>query len=211
MLTLATLFAGSLVFYYRQNVSGQIGGPISVPKLLWLVYALVAWFVVPLFCWRARLLAPVLRRIYAFHFVCFALRGIAELWMLYVTVSWIPPYGIAHDLFDMALITALLWRSRAALAKNLRPWDAAARRFLTSIRLSLVCEIVFASLFHEARKGQMDLYFASSDPFFARINALTAVVVVVVYPDLVWVLWKARAALFSSGAALGAPQAQERS
>jgi hypothetical protein len=189
----AAVLLASVFFYYGQNVAGRIGGPISIPKLLWLDYALVAWFVVPFFVWRSPLIAPELRRVYGFHLLSFTLRGLAELWMLYVTVSWRPAYGIAHDAFDILLITALVARAgRASRAAR----DAAARHFLFSIRATLACEIVFAALFERARAGQLDLYFASADPLFATINALTAAVVVVAYLDLLATLFCAREALF---------------
>lgn len=196
-LTLLSLAAASLAFHYRQNVAGQIGGPISLPKLLWLDYALVAWFVVPFFFWRSPLLAPALRSIFGWHLSSFALRSLLELWMLYVTVSWLPAYGIAHDLLDIGVISVLAWRSRAALLRASRPSEQAARHFLTSIRVGLACEIVFAALFQQVRAGRMDLYFASDAPLFATINALTTAVVIGVYPDLGYVLWKGRAALFA--------------
>lgn len=196
---LTLVIPASLVFYYRQNHAGQIGGAMSLPKLLWLDYALVAWFVVPFFLWRSPRVAPVLRRIYGAHLLGFALRSAAELWLLYGAHAWIPPYGIGHDLFTIALITVLLRRARGELSEARivgDPVNRAALRFLTSIRLALVAEIVFAGLFFEAVGGQTaHIWFADpTSAAFARINALTWVVVAVAYPDLLRTLWTARAA-----------------
>ena len=136
---LALVVSASLVFYYRQNHAGHIGGAMSLPKLLWLDYALIAWFVVPFFLWRSPRVAPALRRIYGAHLLGFTVRGAAELWLLYVAHGWIPPYGIGHDLFAIVLITVLLRRARGELsAIKDDPVDRAALRFLTSIRLALV-------------------------------------------------------------------------
>jgi hypothetical protein len=161
LVVLASLAAFSFGFYYRQNYASQIGGPMSVPKLLWLDYALIAWFV-----------------------------------LLYISVSWLPPYGIAHDLFVMGLISGLLALNGGRRGELVDPANRAALRFLSSIRLGLACEILFAWLFYRATQGQVGIYFASTDPLFARINALSWAVVLVAYPDLVRTVWAARELLF---------------
>jgi hypothetical protein len=191
-----SLAVTSLFFFYRQNFAGQIGGRMSVAKLLWLDYAIVAWLILPFFLWRSSSLAPTLRRIYGAHLIVFAARSAIELWMLYVTISWIPPYGITQDLFSIALITGLLWWNHEELRRYHDRANQAALRFLTSIRLGLVCEIVFAWLFYRAIGGKIGIYFASSDPVFSLINGLTWIAVFLFYPDLVRMLWLARDGLF---------------
>ncbi|MGH7845950.1 MAG: hypothetical protein ACREQW_12390, partial [Candidatus Binatia bacterium] len=119
----------SLWFYYRQNFAGQIGGAMSLAKLLWLDYTLLAWFVVPFFLWRSPLIEFPLRTIYGAHLLNFATRGAVELWMLYITISWLPPYGITHDLFSIGLITGLLWRRRKRLGAAYGTYHSAAYRF----------------------------------------------------------------------------------
>src|SRR5947207_8939496 len=141
---IAALLAVSVVFYLRQNFAGQIGGRMSLPKLLWLDYALIAWYLLPIAFWRSPRIEPALRRIYGAHLASFAARGLIELFMLYVAIAWKPPYGIAHDLFNIALISALIGAARSPLRERRDPANRAARRFLTSIRLVLCCEIVFA-------------------------------------------------------------------
>src|SRR5262245_51583560 len=192
---LADLLLAALAFRHGQNAAGRIGGPISWPKLVWLTYALAGWFLVAFFFWRSDQIAPAWRRAYGAHLLSFAVRGLAELWLIYVAVAWIPPYGIAHDLFDIALITAL---ARGAGPPRSAA-DRAARHFLWSIRLTLCCEIVFAWLFHRAADARTGVYFASSDPYWALINRLTTLVVVVAWPDLVRMLWIGRDALFPTG------------
>jgi hypothetical protein len=46
---LATLAGLAALFYSRQNAGLQVGGAISIPKMLWLSYALATWFVLPPF------------------------------------------------------------------------------------------------------------------------------------------------------------------
>jgi hypothetical protein len=190
------LAAISLWFYYRQNFAGQIGGAISVAKLLWLDYALLAWFIVPFFVWRSPLIDPQLRGIYGAYLANFLVRGVVELWMLYVTVSWIPPYGITHDVFSIGLVTGLLLRRRGKLCQLHDGENSAARRFLVSIRLGLVCEIILAWLFYRATEGAIGIYFASDDPHFAFINRLTSAIVLFAYLDLLNFLWRARRIFF---------------
>jgi hypothetical protein len=192
LVVLASLVLAALAFRHGQNVGGRIGGPISWPKLLWLTYTLAAWFIVALAFSRSPAVSAGLRRVYALHLVSFTARGLAELYLIYVAVAWIPPYGIAHDLFAIGLIT---WARRAAGPAQTAA-DRVAARFLTSIRLTLCCEIVFAWLFHRAADARAGVYFASDDPYWQLINRLTTAVVLVAWPDLIRVLWTSRDALF---------------
>ncbi len=169
---------------------------MSVAKLLWLDYAIIAWLILPFFVWRSSSVAPSLRWIYGAHLVIFAARAVIELWMLYVTISWLPPYGITQDLFSIALITGLLWWRREELRWFHDQANQAALRFLTSIRVGLSCEIVFAWLFYRITGGEIGIYFASPDPVFSLINGLTWAAVLLLYPDLLRTLWAARDALF---------------
>jgi len=196
LIAIASLAVISGWFYYRQNFAGQIGGEMSIAKLLWLDYAIIAWFLLPFFLWRSRVVLPTLRWIYGAHLIVFVVRGVIELWLLYVTIAWIPPYGITHDLVVIVLITGLLWRGRKELGRIDDAANRAALRFLTSIRIGLICEILFAWLFYRAIGGKIGIYFASRDPIFATINGLTWVAVLILYPDLLRTLWLARDALF---------------
>ena len=45
----AVLTAVAVAFYLRQNAGLQAGGEISPPKMIWLAWAIAAWFVVPPF------------------------------------------------------------------------------------------------------------------------------------------------------------------
>jgi hypothetical protein len=192
LLVLAALFLAALAFRHGQNAGGHIGGPISWPKVGWLTYALAAWFVVPFFFWRSEAVARERRRAFGLHLSSFAARGAAELWLIYGAVAWIPPYGIAHDLFDIALITAA---ARTASPPRTDA-DRAAARFLGSIRLGLLAEIAFAWLFHLAADARTGVYFASDDPYWTSVNRLTTAALLLALPDFVYVLWKGRDALF---------------
>lgn len=189
---LAILALAAIAFQHRQNVQGGIGGPISLPKLLWLSYALAAWYVVPFFFWRSPLLPASVRRVYGLHLASFTLRAVVEAYLIFVAVAWIPPYGIAHDAFGILLITVASGRPGPARSEA----EAAGRRFLTSIRVALGCEIVFAWLFHRQADARAGIYFASDDPSWWLVNGLTVAVLLVAWPDLGRTLWAGRNALF---------------
>jgi hypothetical protein len=192
---LIAVAVASAVFYYRQNVAGQIGGPMSVEKVLWLNYAISAWFVLPLALSRHPALHPALRLILGVFVSGMLARGAAELWLLYVTVSWDPMYGITQDIASIALIGVLRRRFRRRLAR-LDGFDADVRRFTWSLQASLVAEVVFAALFRRMGLHDQAIYFAADSVEFAHINLLTRVVDVAVYGDLARFLWRQRAPLF---------------
>lgn len=178
-LTLLALTAIGLIFYARQNAGLQVGGAISLPKMLWLGYALAAWFVLPLFLWRDSRLEPSIRRIFGAFWLVMALRGLAELALIYFFQHWNPIYGIAHDLTCIALILVLRRGPRPADAINRR-----ALRYTTSLIVGLSGEIAFAGMFLQARSHESAVYFASNHASWGYINLVTSVVLVFVYPDL---------------------------
>lgn len=212
----AALSGVSLWFFLRQNSGAQIGGAMSVPKILWLNYAIGAWFILPFFLARSPLLSQKLRRVFAAHLLNFSVRAVIELYLLYVTVSWSPLYGIAHDVFSIALIAVLARGAdertvipsvsggsgregtRSAphaqvprYARNDTATDA-AYHFTWSLRITLMCEIVFAALFHRLTAAEHAIYFASDEPRFRMINIITSVVVVAAYADLARVIARLR-------------------
>jgi len=147
-------------FFSRQNYAGQIGGQISIVKTLWLYYAISAWIIIPIFYFHSNKTNLILSRIYKFHLISFTIRALVELWMLYVTISWIPPYGIAHDVFAISLIAFSLWYFREKLHLIADKGNVSAKRFLYSIQIGLCIEIVFAWLFYRVTGGQVGIYFA---------------------------------------------------
>ncbi len=185
----------SAVLYYRQNFAGQVGGPISVEKALWLNYTITAWFVLPAFLVRHPKVDRPLRLILGGFLVSMIARGAVELWLIYVTFGWSPVYGITHDLSCIGLI--------AVLRRSVRPWlagadafNAAVGRFCVSIQASLVAEIVFAALFYGMGVHRDAVYFAPPTEAFAHINLLTRWVDTAVYLDLGLFLWRQRHVLF---------------
>jgi hypothetical protein len=197
LVVLACLAAASLFFYFRQNFGGQIGGRMSLPKLFWLNYALVSWFVMPFWLRRSRRIVPAIRWIYGGLLFSFVLRGVGEVYLLYVTHSWIPPYGIAHDLLTLLFVIFTMGRARKPARAAGDPANRAAFQFLAAVCAGLACEVGFAWLFYQSVGYETSrTWFASSAPRFALINGLTWTVVIVAYGNLFRTLWTAREALF---------------
>lgn len=180
--------AAVFAFARKQNRGERVGGPISLPKTLWLNYTLISWFVLPGALLRRDDLSPGARAALQAHLMSFVARGSAEMWLLYRTHSWRVAYGVGHDALDLALITAALRGGRGKGGKA----DGIARRHLDAIRATLLFEMAFASLFHLAiggrTKGEDGIYFASNEPRFRRINALTAAVDVAAYARMMLVM-----------------------
>ena len=179
--------AAVLAFARKQNRGERVGGPMSLPKTLWLNYTLLSWFVVPAALLRREGLSRGTRAALTAHLLSFTIRGAAEMWMLYRTHSWRVAYGVGHDALDFALISALLRRSVRGEGA-----DGVARRHLDDLRATLVAEMVFASLFHRAvagkTQGQDGIYFASDEPHFRQINLMTAAVDGAAYARLAMVV-----------------------
>jgi len=203
---LLAMAACSAVFYYGQNYAGQVGGPMSIEKILWLNYALSAWFVMPAFLLRRPDLAPPLRAILGAFLASMLGRGVIELWLIYVAFGWSPLYGIAHNAVNMTLFAVLVRRHRTAL-RGLDPFNAGVRGFVTAIRWSLLAESVFAALFYRMQVHQDAIYFAPPTEAFAHINLLTRVVDVAVYAQLIHFLWRQRQPLFTRPARVLEPEA----
>ena len=97
----------ALLFYVLQNSGRLEGGNIALPKLLWLSYAILFWYCLPVLIVLDARTAAVWRRIYVIFLVNMLLRATIELFMMYVTSSWNPYYGIGHDLFTIILLFTL--------------------------------------------------------------------------------------------------------
>jgi hypothetical protein len=98
----------AVVFYPLQNAGVMPGGQVAPVKVAWLAYAIMIWYLIPalLLC-DARISATV-RLAVAVLLVSMLSRGLVELYMMYVTMSWHPWMGIAHNLFTFSLMLLIL-------------------------------------------------------------------------------------------------------
>lgn len=167
-----------VLFQRRQNRQGARGGRISPPKVAWLFYAVYLWFIV---CPAVALdpaVPPAARAVLGLFGASMWLRGVAELYMLYVSKSWRPPYGISHDVLCVALVLGGLAWHHAHWVGPLSRTDVWALALVALVLVSLVIEIVYAALFFRAVEGattgEEGIWFADEEQArFRRINRLT--------------------------------------
>ena len=175
-------------FGWIQNRGGLVGGPISIPKMLWLTYTLLTFVVVPACLWRNRALSREIRMLFGVAFISFAIRGIIELYILYWTRNWQCIYGILHDLLTFALVVALGLR----LPRDRTDKDQRALGFVWILLPSLLVECFMAWQFSKLASPGAGTYFASDDPHFQFVNNASWAAVVIGLPLLGWYLWRTR-------------------
>ncbi len=133
------LLLSSLIFYFLQNAAFIVGGEIALPKLIWLTYAILFWYFIPiLIVFDKRVSRP-----YYLAFVLFvinmSIRAVVELWMIYFTHSWHPYYGIAHDVFS-AIVVAIMF----IILHRKTYLDAVLSKYLLVLVFMFVAESIFA-------------------------------------------------------------------
>jgi hypothetical protein len=179
MALIAGLVACAGGFYFLQNQLGVIGGEIALPKLMWLAYALLFWLGLPVLVMGDSRTPPLVRSAFASLFALMAARVAAEGVMLYITNSWSPLYGIAHDLACMAALWFFL--VRAWLAGEPRSSPVARTVFLHGIVTSMLFfpEIWFALYMHTNfhTKGAQAIYFVPDSEQHRTALRITSAVV----------------------------------
>jgi hypothetical protein len=179
LLALLGLFVLLAVLFQRaQNRQGAQGGRISAPKVAWLFYAVYFWFIVcPLVALDTTVSAAVSLVLGLFG-ASMWVRGLAELYLLYVSKRWRPPYGISHDVLSIVLVLGALAWHHAHWRGPLSSADGWALALVGLLLVSLVIEIAYAALFFQAVQGATTgvdgLWFADEQQArFRRINRLT--------------------------------------
>lgn len=177
IITAITIILVSLFFYYYQNKDQKIGGKIALCKLLWLDYTLIAWFFLPIVFYFQNMSGEFYNLFYIIS-ISMWIRGIIEIYMLYVTKNWTPPIGIAHDIFTFLL----------ALFIFITQIDYSLKTYLicSGLLLSLILETYYAYAFFkivkEKTKGEDAIWFASKEnPKFKKILTLTTFGNIVTY------------------------------
>ncbi|MDQ6684579.1 MAG: hypothetical protein M3Z16_05570 [Pseudomonadota bacterium] len=172
--------AGAIVFHVAQNRLSLTGGGIAWPKSWWLGLAIVYWFVLPACLVLDRRLDAAARRPFAWLLALMAARAVVEGWMLYVSHSWSPLYGISHD---VVCIVALLGASSAAAtsprqAGQRAAWPAAARRHAAVTAALFVPEIGYAAYMRTyfATAGAHPIYFVPDDAAHTMLLGVTAAI-----------------------------------
>ncbi|WNG13643.1 hypothetical protein [Cystobacter fuscus] len=179
ILLLLSLCGGlGVLFWRRQNVHAAKGGRISPPKMAWLLYAIFLWFFLcPLVALDPGV-SPRLRLVLGGFGAFMWLRGLAELYMLYVSHNWRPPYGIAHDVLSLVLVLGGLGAHLLSPPGTPSPLDTWAVCLVALVVVSLVIEVLYAALFFHAVEGRTmgeeGIWFADEEQVrFRRINRIT--------------------------------------
>lgn len=171
----------SLFFYYFQNKGKKIGGKIALCKVLWLDYTLIAWFFLPIVFYFQGMSGDYYDVFYTIS-ISMWIRGIIELYMLYVSKNWTPPIGIAHDIFTFIIATYTFYLTLPTTYDSII--------ISSSLLLSLVLETYYAYAFYkivkEKTKGDDAIWFASKDnPKFKKILTITTFGNIIVYSALI--------------------------
>lgn len=177
LIVAAALLCGALAyrFFRKQNREGTPGGRISRPKIAWLFYAIFVWFLLSAIVALDPNVPTPVRYVVGSFAISMWLRGLVELFMLYVTHNWRPPYGIGHDVLCLLLIGGVTVSQREALSGA---WPVVAYwGFVGIVAVSLVVEVAYAALFFRVVKGattgKQGVWFADDDPRFDHINRIT--------------------------------------
>jgi hypothetical protein len=172
---ITTLASAAVLFYQTQNTLQLVGGNISVVKLLWLAGAVLLWGVLPLLLLADPRLGMHLRRAFAVLAVLMFARAVIEGWMLYVTLSWSPWYGIAHDAVCAVVLLAFAARSSPRNAL-----EGAVRIHLGVTAVFFAPEVYFAWYMqaHFVTKGEAAVYFVPDEFAYADVLGATTVAVV---------------------------------
>lgn len=185
-------FTCALAFHFhrKQNSQGAwTGGAISKPKSMWLAYTVSTWFFLPIWMLLAGIIPTPLIALFVFHLISWWIRGPLELMMIYKWFNWSPRYGISHDIFHALILIGLFCYAVAQMdwldADNRR--QTASLFFAIVLIITTLAEALFARMFLSARSQEEEkdnIYFASDDPKWKKINNVTASVVYPAYIHL---------------------------
>jgi hypothetical protein len=180
-------------YFYRKKQSGSnpfTGGQISIPKAFWLSYTVWTWFLLPIIFVFHPLLSSGNKIILYCHLASWWIRGILELVMIYKWFNWSPRYGISHDVFHLSMISVLLYLFRYEVLFSVTgPINFFALYYILMLFVSTSSEILFAKLFLEYRSENEvkdNIYFASDEEKWKKINRITLTVVVIVFIHLIF-------------------------
>jgi hypothetical protein len=171
------LIAG--VFFVVQNRLAPVGGEVALAKAVWLGLAVLFWLVLPALIAVDARLAAAIRLPFQMLLALMALRGGAELVMLYVLKNWSPSYGIAHDLLCLGVLGAWgidrRWRRGASAHSRLN--RTLLIHVFTTAALFLP-EVYYAAYMqaHFTTAGATAVYFVPDDGRHSVVLAVTTAV-----------------------------------
>jgi len=162
---LAFQLLGPLFWWWQNLKPERVGGPISLVKAQWFVFAVSLWVLAPLLASghaKARMICLILAG-------SMLLRGVVELYLCLITRGWKVSYGLFHDALHLVLsLGGLVWL--ASLGEPV--WAF----FLLALTITtLVTEIIFVRWFRNSTAGPEEaVYFVSGSPEHRVVNRRTA-------------------------------------
>jgi len=170
----------AIVFYAIQNTGVLPGGQIAPIKLAWLGCAILFWYLLPGLLLLDGRMPRAARRACIVLLVNMILRGIVELFMMYLTEYWHPWMGISHDIFMLVLMSAVLIHAR-------REKGGPYIGYLTVATAMFIPESGFAwYMLTYATDPGATVYFVSGDPGHGMILAVTAICVIALLGYLIF-------------------------
>lgn len=193
LIILWPVFIAIQAAFYRKKQNGMnpwTGGPISWPKAFWLAYTIFSWFFLPIIFLIHPQLDNVVRYLVIFHLLSWWIRGILELFMIYKWFNWSPRYGISHDFFHwLGILIIFILNLQHYSVIDTHSFNFLVLVFFGYILFSTLAEIYFAFSFLQLRTEQEkreNIYFASDDPKWIRINRITLSIVLISYAHLLY-------------------------
>jgi hypothetical protein len=174
------LVLAAAVFYSLQNSGALPGGQISAIKLAWLACAILFWYLLPgLMLMDGRMPRPA-RLASIVLLVGMLLRGVIELFMMYVTNNWHPWMGISHDILMFVLMIVVSM-------PLFRELDRVYSGYFAVTTGMFIPEAGFAwYMLARATDPGVTVYFVSGDPRHDGIMIVTAICVIALFVYLVF-------------------------
>lgn len=167
----------SFWYYNAQNKTQQIGGPIARPKIFWLGFTSYNYFALSLLLWWGLSLSPSWNTLMLIFIGCIYFRAVVQSLFMFVFHIWIPPMGIAYNIFCLIVIGVYIGLKFNVLFPLVQG-DEVAALYMGLICASLITDSVYAYKFFklvgEKTKGKEAIWYASEeDPIFKKIVRLT--------------------------------------
>jgi hypothetical protein len=175
----ATTALITAVFFVVQNRLAPVGGEVAFVKAVWLGLAMLFWLVLPALIAADSRLDAAIKRPFQLLLALMALRGGAELVMLYALKNWSPSYGIAHDLLCLGVLSAWAidqrWRGGASTQGGL---NRTLRVHVFVTAALFLPEMYYAAYMqaHFTTAGAAAVYFVPDDGRHRVVLAVTAAV-----------------------------------
>jgi hypothetical protein len=187
-LLLTFISAGwGIAMFERQNRPGCMGGPICKAKGFWLYYTIYNWFLtLPLSLYLIPEAPLSHRHVWLTFTLSMWIRGIAEMYMLFVSKNWTPIIGISHDILTFLLMVGVLLMSGFAEFNH----EPVMMVFTLSLFVSICTETYYAYSFYQIMKGRTQgedgmWYAHEDDPRFKRIILVTTIFNYLLYGALI--------------------------